>query len=72
MDRVEAITRALEIIAHARAAVYETSPAAWEFLYRVTRYLTEQQKQAFAEALSNQPMDGRHLSSGVRLSTARH
>jgi hypothetical protein len=50
VSRLQAITDALEIIGKARLAVYSNTPAAWEFLWRVTRYLTEQQKQAFQDA----------------------
>ena len=49
-SRVQAITDALEIIGKARIAVHGNTPAAWEFLWHVTRYLTEQQKQAFHDA----------------------
>jgi hypothetical protein len=50
LSRLQAITDALEIIRKARVAVYGNTPAAWEFLWHVTRYLTEEQKQAFHDA----------------------
>jgi hypothetical protein len=52
MDRIQSITGALEIIGAARVAVYGKSPAAWEYLWHVTRYLTEQQMEAFKEVCS--------------------
>jgi hypothetical protein len=52
MDRIQSITDALEIIGAARVAVYGKSPAAWEYLWHVTRYLTDQQMEAFREICS--------------------
>ncbi len=52
MDRIQALGDALEIVAKARVAVYGKSPAAWEYLWHVTRYLTGQQNEAFSTAFS--------------------
>jgi hypothetical protein len=46
-ERIQAISDALAIVNWARVSVYKTSPAAWDFLWRVTRYLSSQQRDAF-------------------------
>ncbi len=48
MERITAIEQALEIISRAKFATVRSAPAAWEFLYRVEKYLEREQKAAFA------------------------
>jgi hypothetical protein len=48
MERITAIQQALELIGRAKFKTIHTAPAAWEFLYRVERYLEREQKAAFA------------------------
>lgn len=52
--RLESLGRALDIVIMARTQVYGSSPAAWEFLLRVSEYLAKEQIKAFRMAFSHE------------------
>lgn len=48
MNRMQSLTAALVIVNGARLKTFNDNPGAWDFLWRVTDYLSEQSRAAFA------------------------